>query len=121
MCSVFLQHAETSGEKWGPYIRWASKLRPSDTIITFNYDLVLEKLAASLELASLKPKFSLEGISTTRNMDESVVRALGGTRRPQLGYALPTFGQLLSFYSVRGIVLASEAVVREYTEWEGRE
>jgi hypothetical protein len=33
------------GEAWQPYVHWARWLKPSDTIVTFNYDRVLECLA----------------------------------------------------------------------------
>lgn len=43
-CSTYTKDVDTRAEAWGPYKRWASQRGPSDTIITFNYDLVLESL-----------------------------------------------------------------------------
>jgi hypothetical protein len=41
-CSVFLEGTDTNLEKWRPYYRWAKMLDYNHTIITFNYDRVLE-------------------------------------------------------------------------------
>jgi hypothetical protein len=46
-CCVFLADADLSTERWTPYRNWADSLSPSDTIITFNYDRVLELLIQS--------------------------------------------------------------------------
>ena len=45
-CSVFLQNISTELEEWQPYKQWARQLKNynHDTIITFNYDRVLENL-----------------------------------------------------------------------------
>lgn len=43
-CSVFLEGSSSDLETWQPYIRWASMLDKNHTIITFNYDRVLEIL-----------------------------------------------------------------------------
>jgi hypothetical protein len=43
-CSVFLQRTSPDLEIWQPYLRWANKLNQNHTIITFNYDTVLETL-----------------------------------------------------------------------------
>ena len=45
-CSAFLEDADRSltQERWGPFKDWASRLEAVDTIITFNYDRVLENL-----------------------------------------------------------------------------
>ncbi len=43
-CSAFLVDAAVAGERWAPYLRWASQLRPQDVVATFNYDLVVERL-----------------------------------------------------------------------------
>jgi hypothetical protein len=46
-CGAFLVDAPLDGENWLPYRSWARSLGPDQsTVITFNYDLVLEKLAA---------------------------------------------------------------------------
>jgi hypothetical protein len=47
--SSFLVGNAVGNEPWQPYIRWAKALMPGqDSIITFNYDRVLEKLDAYL-------------------------------------------------------------------------
>ncbi len=43
-CNGFLEGADVRSEKWKPFRRWARMLRPADTVATFNYDLVLERL-----------------------------------------------------------------------------
>lgn len=52
-CCGFLEEADDStvknSERWGPYRRWAAELlAPEDTIITFNYDRVIERLATAV-------------------------------------------------------------------------
>jgi hypothetical protein len=42
--TLFTLGADTRMERWDPYVRWASHLTGNDTIITFNWDLVLETL-----------------------------------------------------------------------------
>ncbi len=44
-CSAFLVGADVDSEKWAPYRRWADKVERGDVVITFNYDLVPERLA----------------------------------------------------------------------------
>lgn len=39
--------SDLKGEGWQPYLRWARWLTENDTIVTFNYDRVLDLLAAS--------------------------------------------------------------------------
>jgi len=43
-CSAFLAGADPNTERWEPYVKWAKTLGSNDTIITFNYDCVLELL-----------------------------------------------------------------------------
>lgn len=43
-CSAFLTGADPNTERWEPYVKWATRLGSNDTIITFNYDCVLELL-----------------------------------------------------------------------------
>lgn len=46
-CSMFLMQNAPPLETWQPYMDWATRLRDpetNDTVITFNYDRVLEKL-----------------------------------------------------------------------------
>lgn len=40
-CCQFMRELPTS-ERWQPYLDWAKQLGSSDTVITFNYDLVVE-------------------------------------------------------------------------------
>jgi hypothetical protein len=47
-CSIFLDGANLTTELWAPYIRWAMQLHPDDTVITFNWDVALEKIAAKI-------------------------------------------------------------------------
>lgn len=43
-CGRFLRTASTAYETWEPYRLWAQQLDEDHTVITFNYDLVLERL-----------------------------------------------------------------------------
>jgi hypothetical protein len=43
-CSMFLQGADLNSERWDPYVDWARQLTGSDTVITFNYGCVPERL-----------------------------------------------------------------------------
>jgi hypothetical protein len=43
-CCAFLKDADTTEERWQPYLSWAKALKPSDSVLTFNYDRVLEHL-----------------------------------------------------------------------------
>jgi hypothetical protein len=43
--STFLQGANLESESWQPYLRWARALHPEDSVITFNWDRVLELIA----------------------------------------------------------------------------
>ncbi len=46
-CAAFLRDLDGKEEIWHPYRKWASSLDPQwDTVISFNYDRVLEELAA---------------------------------------------------------------------------
>lgn len=47
-CCAFLREASLQSELWSPYLRWADALKPTDSIITFNYDCVLERLPPGL-------------------------------------------------------------------------
>src|ERR1019366_4586399 len=45
-CCGFLENVDVLREQWEPFVAWACKsLTSNDTVITFNYDLVVEKLA----------------------------------------------------------------------------
>lgn len=43
--SLFLEGQSLASERWSPYRAWAKQLRPNDTVLTFNYDEVPERLA----------------------------------------------------------------------------
>lgn len=43
-CAAFLVGADPGTERWRSHVHWFESLGPNDTIITFNYDLVLERL-----------------------------------------------------------------------------
>jgi hypothetical protein len=43
-CSHFLRGADTNTERWQPYLSWAGAFDGTETIISFNYDRVLELL-----------------------------------------------------------------------------
>lgn len=43
-CSHFLRGADPTTERWQPYLMWGSRLGASDTVVSFNYDRVLEVL-----------------------------------------------------------------------------
>lgn len=43
-CCAFLEGADVRREQWKPFRKWARSLTPHDTIVTFNYDRVLELL-----------------------------------------------------------------------------
>ncbi len=52
-CSAFLRSEGVRGERWIPYLEWWKRLTPDreHTIITFNYDLVIESLDSQLKKA----------------------------------------------------------------------
>lgn len=53
-CSTFTARADLKSEAWAPYVKWANRLEEGDSIVTFNYDTVVEKVAAYLR--DNKPK-----------------------------------------------------------------
>jgi hypothetical protein len=46
-CSTFVDRGSVDSEAWEPYVDWARKRRVNDTVITFNYDQVPEKLGTA--------------------------------------------------------------------------
>ena len=48
-CCAFVDDADLSWEEWQPFQRWAKQRGKNDTIITFNYDRVLERLSESTQ------------------------------------------------------------------------
>jgi|SRR6478736_873462 len=53
-CCAFLLDRSQGSEEWAPYIRWAKQLEANDTVLTFNWDRVLEELAQSSFKTSLQ-------------------------------------------------------------------
>lgn len=49
-CSAFLIDNPTTLEHWIPYRNWAKTLNSKDTILTFNYDQVLERIKTNLKI-----------------------------------------------------------------------
>jgi SIR2-like protein len=49
-CSAFVVDADIDTEKWQPYRRWATTVARGDVVITFNYDLVVERLGKNPKL-----------------------------------------------------------------------
>jgi hypothetical protein len=47
-CCQFLVAADLTSEGWDPYRRWAQRIETDDTVISFNYDLVVEKAMAQI-------------------------------------------------------------------------
>lgn len=52
-CSAFLVGANQSTEAWAPFRKWAAGLCADDTIITFNYDRVVELLNERAQTVSV--------------------------------------------------------------------
>jgi hypothetical protein len=48
-----VKRADPNTEKWAPYKRWLSSLGQHDSIITFNYDMVIETLARAMNFDRL--------------------------------------------------------------------
>ena len=44
-CCTFYKDADPESEKWQPYRRWVRELGEGDSVITFNYDCVVEEVA----------------------------------------------------------------------------
>lgn len=53
-CQFFLEDRDEG--TWGPYERWAESLNDDDTIITFNYDRVIEELRPNLNIVGTQEK-----------------------------------------------------------------
>jgi hypothetical protein len=78
-CSAFLMGLDGDEEIWQPYRTWASTLDPGrDTVISFNYDLVLEKLAAEngSKLKVMMPNECPQVASDKTEMPQDVVPVL---------------------------------------------
>lgn len=55
-CSTFVDRGSVESEAWEPYVSWAVKRRPNDSVVTFNYDQVLEKLGTAQYVAHLSER-----------------------------------------------------------------
>ena len=69
-CMLFLDEVDTRTERWHPYRRWAQMLGGDDTVVTFNYDRVLESLA---DLAEAR-YFGARGWVVGSDFDSTFVR-----------------------------------------------
>jgi hypothetical protein len=47
----FFDVADVNYERWAPYRKWAAALKPEDTVVTFNYDRVVEAAARAASQA----------------------------------------------------------------------
>jgi hypothetical protein len=52
-CSAYFEQADTGFDKWSPYCTWLARRTPADTVVTFNYDLVLETIARKHKLQNV--------------------------------------------------------------------
>jgi len=43
-CSAFLEGVDINREQWRPFRRWAARFGETDTVISFNYDRIIEML-----------------------------------------------------------------------------
>jgi hypothetical protein len=43
-CSAFVKYGIVNSERWKSHVEWVKRVCPTDTIITFNYDTLVEKL-----------------------------------------------------------------------------
>lgn len=62
-CCAFLKGSDPKTERWGPFGRWLTSLGHNDSIITFNYDTVVETLARSLNFDRLVPVLPGAGLT----------------------------------------------------------
>jgi hypothetical protein len=68
-CMAFLEEKDSAQERWQPYWDWIRLVKAEDTIITFNYDLLVERL---LE----------EGPKQTPNVETARIEVLGPSEEP---------------------------------------
>jgi hypothetical protein len=68
---LFTTHTSPRSEAWGPYKRWAKALGANDTIITFNYDMVLEKLGRHERDARFGPQSVIDPMHAEERSDKS--------------------------------------------------
>ncbi len=58
-----MKRADPSTEKWAPFKRWLTSLGEYDSIITFNYDTVIETLATAAKFDRLATLLPGKGLS----------------------------------------------------------
>lgn len=83
-CSTYTHNVDTRTETWEPYRDWRNLLDANDTIVTFNYDMVLEKLmthAGPFDHTS----FMRPGHTVQRNATAATVIKLHGS----VNWAIP--------------------------------
>jgi hypothetical protein len=73
-CCAFLQHADVRSEKWRPFVDWANELGESDTIVTYNYDRVVEMLGGKID-----PIINEEDLRVTRLAKRAPLLKLHGS------------------------------------------
>lgn len=76
-CCGFLQDANLEDEMWQPYVRWANLLGSRDTVVTFNYDRVLERLSEGG--ADLRIATKMGDVSSARKQGAAPVLKLHGS------------------------------------------
>jgi hypothetical protein len=76
-CCAFLKEADTKEETWQPYTDWALSLRANDTIVTFNYDRVVEMTAAN-HVMVVRPGHE-DDLNVARHADCCAVLKLHGS------------------------------------------
>lgn len=60
-CSLFFEMTHVAEDKWTPYRNWLMELGTDTTIITFNYDMVLESIAEHLKMERIRARLPHEG------------------------------------------------------------
>ena len=79
-CAAFLEYADVSTERWQPYRRWATEhVDGGDTIITFNYDQVLEKLIRACLPTSTPARYTVRRPGVTPSDSKAQVLKLHGS------------------------------------------
>jgi hypothetical protein len=81
-CCSFLEGQDPSSERWSPYQRWLREVFVwgEDTVVTFNYDIVLEGLAASRKRVSFQYREKKADSSLLLKLHGSVNWLLQGTQ-----------------------------------------
>ena len=64
-CCSFLHSVDVAAERWRPFHRCASQLTGEDTIVTFNYDRVVELVGADKTRERACPTFFISNLTVT--------------------------------------------------------